>query len=93
MHDDKEFMITFDCSVSINNMIYDALSMCSCFITISITFCGAGMHPSLSPSYFMMVGVITITLKIFYSSLSRENISWLGRKERMGAVSTLGQYH
>ncbi len=36
MHDDKEFMITFDCSVSINNMIYDALSMCSCFITISI---------------------------------------------------------
>ena len=36
VHDDKEFMITFDCSVSINNMIYDALFMHSCLILISI---------------------------------------------------------
>jgi len=39
VHDDKEFMITFDCSVSINNMIYDALFMHSCLILISITIC------------------------------------------------------
>ena len=35
-HDGMEFMTTLDGCVSIDNMIYDALSMCSCFIIISI---------------------------------------------------------